>query len=111
MEIKQVFDSTSRLVQQFKLRIFLYYFQVATILQTKVFLCSISFDLENMLIFCRFARLQSVKGVVAGRLLFIRFVATTGDAMGMNMVSKVNCFNLTGTADNRYHEVKFFLEY
>lgn len=47
MEIKQVFDSTSR-----------------------------------------FARLQSVKGVVAGRLLFIRFVATTGDAMGMNMVSK-----------------------
>ena len=39
----------------------------------------------------RFARLQSVKGVVAGRLLFIRFVATTGDAMGMNMVSKVIC--------------------
>ena len=38
---------------------------------------------------CRYARLQSVKGVVAGRLLFVRFVATTGDAMGMNMVSKV----------------------
>ena len=37
----------------------------------------------------RFARLQSVKSVVAGRLLFVRFVATTGDAMGMNMVSKV----------------------
>ncbi|XP_068752576.1 3-hydroxy-3-methylglutaryl-coenzyme A reductase-like isoform X2 [Montipora capricornis] len=36
----------------------------------------------------RFARLQSVKSVVAGRLLFVRFVATTGDAMGMNMVSK-----------------------
>lgn len=36
----------------------------------------------------RYARLQSVKGVVAGRLLFVRFVASTGDAMGMNMVSK-----------------------
>lgn len=41
---------------------------------------------------CRYARLQSVKGVVAGRLLFVRFVASTGDAMGMNMVSKVFSF-------------------
>lgn len=58
-----------------------------------------------MLLFYRFARLQSVKGVVAGRLLFIRFVATTGDAMGMNMVSKVNWFNLIGTANNEYQSI------
>nr|CAB3253516.1 3-hydroxy-3-methylglutaryl-coenzyme A reductase-like [Phallusia mammillata] len=36
----------------------------------------------------RFARLQGVMPVVSGRYLFIRFVATTGDAMGMNMLSK-----------------------
>ncbi|XP_062516994.1 3-hydroxy-3-methylglutaryl-coenzyme A reductase-like isoform X2 [Corticium candelabrum] len=36
----------------------------------------------------RFTRLSSLKTVVAGRHLFIRFKAFTGDAMGMNMVSK-----------------------
>lgn len=36
----------------------------------------------------RFGRLESVKCRIAGRLLFIRFCARTGDAMGMNMVSK-----------------------
>jgi hydroxymethylglutaryl-CoA reductase (NADPH) len=35
-----------------------------------------------------FARLVGVQAAVAGRLLFIRFKATTGDAMGMNMLSK-----------------------
>ncbi|CDH11390.1 probable 3-hydroxy-3-methylglutaryl-coenzyme A reductase 1 [Zygosaccharomyces bailii ISA1307] len=36
----------------------------------------------------RFARLQHVQTALAGDLLFIRFRTTTGDAMGMNMISK-----------------------
>ncbi|VEU21021.1 DEKNAAC101960 [Brettanomyces naardenensis] len=36
----------------------------------------------------RFARLQHTKTALAGTLLFIRFKTTTGDAMGMNMISK-----------------------
>lgn len=99
MEIKQVFDSTSRLVQQLKVT----YICVILLpsshysLGKSLFNNYVVFFGPQFLIFCRrFARLQSVKGVVAGRLLFIRFVATTGDAMGMNMVSKVHV--LTGLA-------------
>ena len=36
-----------------------------------------------------YARLVSTYTAVAGRLVFVRFRAETGDAMGMNMLSKV----------------------
>ncbi|KAL1297961.1 hypothetical protein AAFC00_006470 [Neodothiora populina] len=36
----------------------------------------------------RFARLQQLKTTLAGTYLYIRFKTTTGDAMGMNMISK-----------------------
>ncbi|KAL3624327.1 3-hydroxy-3-methylglutaryl-coenzyme A (HMG-CoA) reductase isozyme [Castilleja foliolosa] len=36
----------------------------------------------------RFGRLQSIKCAMAGKNLYMRFTCSTGDAMGMNMVSK-----------------------
>ena len=42
----------------------------------------------------RFSRLERTQVVQAARHLYIRFVAFTGDAMGMNMVSKVSYWNI-----------------
>ena len=36
----------------------------------------------------RFAKLRGLKCALAGRTMFIRFSTSTGDAMGMNMISK-----------------------
>lgn len=36
----------------------------------------------------RFARLQQMKSSIAGTYVYVRFKTTTGDAMGMNMISK-----------------------
>lgn len=62
--LKRAFDSTSRF--------YAFFFHSSSL--------SIFFN--------RFAKLTAIKCCVAGRFLYLRFCSTTGDAMGMNMVSK-----------------------
>nr|XP_043608336.1 3-hydroxy-3-methylglutaryl coenzyme A reductase 2-B-like [Erigeron canadensis] len=47
----------------------------------------------------RFGRLQTIRCAIAGKNLYIRFCCSTGDAMGMNMVSKgvQNVLDFLGT--------------
>lgn len=47
----------------------------------------------------RFARLQRIQSKLAGRQIYMRFVAKSGDAMGMNMLSKATEFALSRLLD------------
>ena len=53
----------------------------------------------------RFARLQSITAALAGTELFIRFRSTTGDAMGMNMISKGAEHALKVMAENGFEDM------
>ena len=44
---------------------------------------------NSLFLLVRFARVQKLLIGLAGRNLYIRFQSRTGDAMGMNMISKV----------------------
>jgi hydroxymethylglutaryl-CoA reductase len=58
----------------------------------------------------RFAKLENIKCCVAGRNLYIRFSSKTGDAMGMNMLSKV-CVCLTTSQISSLILILLFLLY
>jgi hydroxymethylglutaryl-CoA reductase (NADPH) len=53
----------------------------------------------------RFARLQSIKPVLAGRDVHLRMVCNSGDAMGMNMVSK-GCQEVLGLLHGKFDTMK-----
>jgi hydroxymethylglutaryl-CoA reductase (NADPH) len=52
----------------------------------------------------RFARLQTLECALAGRTLYVRFATSTGDAMGMNMISK-GTEKALGVLQDRYPEM------
>ena len=54
----------------------------------------------------RFGRLRSIKSVVAGSDVFVRFKASTGDAMGMNMISKGVENALASMKDAGFHDMR-----
>ncbi|CAG8556638.1 1741_t:CDS:2 [Ambispora leptoticha] len=53
----------------------------------------------------RFARLRELKTALAGKLLFIRFATFTGDAMGMNMISK-GCEKALSVMSEYFHDMQ-----
>ncbi|KAK4361445.1 hypothetical protein RND71_020397 [Anisodus tanguticus] len=52
----------------------------------------------------RFARLQNIQCAIAGKNLYMRFSCSTGDAMGMNMVSK-GVHNVLDYLQNEYPDM------
>ncbi|KAJ6953244.1 hypothetical protein NC652_005063 [Populus alba x Populus x berolinensis] len=53
----------------------------------------------------RFGRLQGIKCSMAGKNLYMRFKCSTGDAMGMNMVSK-GVQNVLDFLQNDFHDME-----
>jgi len=54
----------------------------------------------------RFARLSHLRCVLAGRTLYVRFATATGDAMGMNMISKGVEKSLKMMSEDHFPEMK-----